>query len=166
MSVANNSYNLVSDGDTYFGTTLYSDDWVSATVDQKQQALNLANEIIERYAFIGEKASFTQPKEWPRQMMIYQGTEGNQAYSSAVVPQEIKTAELLIAKVLLGGFDPEQEARNRGITSRRYASVGTTYDTGNVPDHVQAQCPSAMAWMYLRPFVHISNTGTISIRRV
>lgn len=160
------SYSSVGDGDAYFTTILYADDWFNAITNDKQKALNQAHQIVEQYGYLGTRTTIIQLNEWPRTGLIVQGTMGNLLIDPNIVPDDIKIAEMLIAKTYLGGFDPELEARNRGITSRRYASVATTYDSNSVPDYVQAQCPSAEAWTLLRRYCNPDLLGTVVLRRV
>lgn len=165
-TVVQKSYSSVADGDSYFTTILYADDWFNAVTNDKQKALNQAHQIVEQYGYLGTRTTIIQINEWPRTGIIVQGTMGNLLVDSIIVPDDIKIAEMLIAKVFLGGFDPELEARNRGITSRRYASVATTYDSNSVPEYVQAQCPSAEAWTLLRRYCNPDLLGTVVLRRV
>lgn len=165
-TIVQQSYSTVAEGNAYFTMVLYNDDWTNAVTNDKQKALNQAHEVVEQYAYLGERSTLTQTNEWPRRNVVVQGTLGLLSIDPTIIPTDIKNAEMLIAKVLLGGYDPELEARNRGVTSRRYASVATTYNGNSVPDYVQAQCPSAAAWALLRRYFNPNLVGTIVLRRV
>lgn len=150
------SYSSLEYANNYFVSRLYVDAWNDATLTQKQQALSMGKEFIDRLNFIGHKTDQNQTAEWPRSGIWYVAPD--------TVPTDIKNAECLIALELLSGFDIETELRNSRVTSRGFSSVRTTYDPTLMLEWLAARIPSGQAWSYLKPYLY-DNAG-IGIRRV
>jgi hypothetical protein len=145
------AYATIGETDAYFLSRLHNTDWVSADDPTKRIALAEATRIIDRLAFSGYKTSDAQSLEFPRN-------------GSTLIPQAIKDATAEIAIALLSGIDPEREMRGLRVTSRRFSSVGTTYDARNAPVHILAGVPSATAWGLLLPY--LADRGSVIVRRV
>lgn len=155
-------FSSTADGDTYFATRLYSAAWVNATTQNKTNALTQATNIINKFAYVGNKTVKTQANEWPRNYVLI----SNVLLDSAVVPNDIIIAQFEIAISLLQGIDPEKEIRGTRIVSRGLASVRATYDTHHISDHLLNGVPSAAAWDYLSPYFDRTSSGNVSLRRV
>lgn len=141
----------VEDADAYFATKLHSEAWNIANSDDKLLALIEGTRIINRFEYISRKTVETQENEWPR--LDYE-----------TIPAEILYALFEFSYALLDGVDPERELKGLRVTSRGYSAVRTTYDPTSVPEWIVAGVPSAMGWLYLRPFLR--NSGTIKLHRV
>lgn len=143
----------LSDPNNYFSTRLHSSLWFNSSTDDQESALTQADRIIDSFNYIGYKTVSTQSNEWPRIICKVSQT-----------PNEILYAKYEIAFALLSGIDPENELRSLRVTSRGYSSVRTTYSAADIPENIVNGVPSALAWLYLKPFFKTS--GTIKIRRV
>jgi hypothetical protein len=128
----------LQEANEYFYTRLDTQDWDFASEAEKVKALKSATRSIDRLNFKGTKiGEYEFPRlEWP------------------IIPNDIKIATCEIAIQFLNGVDTEQEIKNIYITNRSYASVSTGNDSGIVPDHIRAGIPSAVAWLYLRPYLN------------
>jgi hypothetical protein len=156
----NRSLSSVLEADSYFADRLYTDQWFKLTANKKQQALNLATQIINTFNFIGTKIDSVN--EWPRSGVYL----NNLLLPSTSIPQDILFAQYEIALALAKGIDPEREIRNLRVTSRGYSSVRTTYDPRLAPEHLAYGVPSALAWSYLSAYFNRSLSGVVRIHRV
>jgi hypothetical protein len=143
----------LTDPNNYFSTRLHSSLWFNSSTDDQTSALTQADRIIDSFNYTGIKTLSTQSNEWPRIICGVSQT-----------PNQILYAKYEIAFALLSGVDPEQELRSLRVTSRGYSSVRTTYSPTDIPENIVNGVPSALAWLYLRPFFKTS--GTIKLRRV
>jgi hypothetical protein len=135
------SYLTVADAEVYFQGRLNSEVWDSASDTDKEKALASATRLIDRLNFEGAKTDPNQVAEFPR--------NGNET-----IPKEIGIAACEIAIALLDGVDCEKEIEKIHITNIRYAGVSETYDRSIAVEHWRAGIPSAVAWSYLRAFLH------------
>lgn len=152
------AYSTVEQADLYFATRLFVSEWSAAAPNQKQTALIEATRFLDKFNYKGIKTSSTQPHEFPRTYLA--------DYATDSVPEPILMAQFEIALAFLKGIDPERERRGAYVSSRRYSSVGTTYDTDNVPEYILYGVPSAVAWDYFYPFIDKSVAGTVKLHRV
>lgn len=162
LSVEVLSPSTISDADQYFSSRLFAEEWFNATADKKQQCLNVAWEIIDRFGYLGWLTSDSQNHQWPRTGIVRSGV----SLDKDIIPADILKAGYEIAGALNKGIDPEREIRNLRVTSRGYSSVRTTYDTNRVPEHLRWGVPSALAWSYLSTYLRKDANGTISLHRV
>lgn len=144
-------YGSIQGGDLYFSKRLRIDDWETATPQNKIRALYEATSIIETLNFRGYKAVATQRLQFPRG-------------SDTEIPEAINNAAYEIAILLLGGLDPEIEARNTNVKQFKYGSIVTEYsDSKSTPPHVSTGIFSATAWRLLYPFIR-QNTEVDLVR--
>lgn len=94
-----NSYLTVADANAIADLRLGTLAWEGATVttDDKSRALIAATAYLDQLLWIGSKASTAQALLWPRS----DAECGDKAYSSSVIPSEIKTGTFDLANALL-----------------------------------------------------------------
>lgn len=155
------SLDSVDNADAYFALKLNTGAWDNADSDIKQLALNDATEIINRFEFIGCKTVSTQANEFPRSGILFD----NILLDETLVPDKIRKALYEIAFALLRGVDTEREIRSQSVISRGFSTVRTTYDPRRTLEHIQYGVPSAIAWLYLLPFLN-RESGVIRLHRV
>lgn len=144
------TYVTASEVDAYASERLNSRAWDTASASNRTKAILQATRTINRLNFSGERTGEDQELEFPRN-----GDED--------IPQDIKNACCEVVIALLGGADTERRAEQQKVTSRRYASVGTSYDPRIVSEHAAAGIPSYEAWMFLRPY--LADPSGVSISR-
>lgn len=142
-------YITVYDADTYFLTRFPSDEWDSASADNKEKALAHASRLIDTLNFIGDRHLDTQDMEFPRGDDI-------------VVTESVKLATCEIAIALLSGRDIEYEQENLSnkivlLDNNRLGSDPAAVDLPKVHG-----IPSRTAWDYLRPFLRDGSSFTIT----
>lgn len=152
----------VAEADTYFSNKLYTDLWTSASGDEKQQALNSATALINRFCYKGSKTVADQIHEFPRTGIYVNGT----MISDSIIPDDILRAQYEFAFAYIKRIDPEREIRNARVTSRGYSSARITYDSSRLPEHLLQGVPSALGWSYLLPYLCRDSSGIIKIHRV
>ena len=145
------SYITLLNAENYFLGRFNSDAWNSASADDKQTVLVQATRLIDCLNYEGVKTDDSQATEFPRD-------------GGTVVPIEISIATCEIAFSLLDGVDPEQELNSLATSSQGYGSVRETYDRTQSVEHFRAGIPSAVAWAYLKPFLH--DPAQINLSRV
>ena len=145
------SYLTVIEAQTYFSTRLGTESWDEATLTDREKALAMATRCINRYNYLGEKADSSQENQFPRG----EDTE---------VPEDIKIACSEIALSYLDGIDPGLELENLNIVHQGVDTAKTTYNRDFAAEHLANGCPSAIAWMYLKPYLRDSQN--ISLSRV
>jgi hypothetical protein len=134
------SYGDLVHANIYFNQRLRSDAWIAATNDEKLGALREATELIDNLNYCGCKTSTDQTHEFPRN-------------GSTTVPGEIVRATYEIALKLVDGYDPDIEVQNLVVVNEGFSSARTTYNRGQVLEHLRAGIPSSKAWSLLRPFL-------------
>lgn len=163
-----NSYVTLDEAQDYFDARLSTDAWDDAEDTDKQKSLYQATRLIDRLNFEGLKWDPVQVLEFPRRYTVtIDWTTQPPTYTPVneqVVPLEIKIATCEIALYLLDGVDPEQELNNLSSTSQGYGSIRESYDRTIRSEHYRAGIPSAVAWTYLKPFLH--DAAQISFVRV
>lgn len=145
------TYVTTSEVDTYASERLNSRAWETASTTNRNKAIIQATRIMERLNYSDEKTEEDQELEFPRG-------------SDVTIPQAIKDACCEIVIALLGGADVERKADQQKVTSRRYASVGTSYDPRIVSEHAAAGVPSYEAWLLLRPY--LADPSSVVISRI
>jgi len=145
------AYATITEGNEYCKQRLNSTAWTNATTTEKTQALIMASKAIDKLNLRGEKTDEAQTLEFPR-------------YDDTSVPDDIKFASIEIAIALLDDIDPDIEFKNLRLISQSYASVRSSYDVNNVPEHILAGIPSIVAWRYLLPY--LEENRVINTRRI
>lgn len=165
------AYISITDANTYFTARVGADLWEDSSDDDKSQALVHATRLIDRLNFEGVKYADDQPLEFPRRYSEnFSWNFGGDPTTTPIptttpnVPNEIMFACCEIALALLDGVDPEQEMNNLTSVSQGYGQVRETYDRTIRSEHFRAGIPSAVAWTYLKPFLH--DPAQISFVRV
>jgi hypothetical protein len=154
LSTASNlypSYSTLAEADSYFEQRLHSQPWYDATNEDKIKALITATRIIDTLRFSSRKVNYDQATEFPR-------------IDFNPIPEDIKSANNEIAFALIDGSDPESDYRSLRVTSRRYSSVGTNYDTRTTPLNVLVGVPSLTAWNLLQPY--LAQSMSVNLHRV
>lgn len=162
MSVPILSYSSVADAETYFSSRLFATAWTTASSDSKQQALNVASSMLNRFAWKGIIVDPNQVNSWPRSDLIMEFFP----IDPLVVPKSIIEAQYEIAIALLKGYDPERDLRNAMVTSRGYSSVRVAYDPKLIQQYLLWGIPSAAAWYLILPFLDIEPAESMHIHRV
>jgi hypothetical protein len=141
------SYDTIANASIYFQSRLVSTAWDLATDEQREAALILATQQIDRLNFIGDKYDSDQELEFPR------GTD-------TTIPQSIKYACFELAYAILDGYDIEHEMRNIHTSSMNFLGVRKTFD--GYPEHIVNGIVSFSAWSYLRPYLRTNRNLTLS----
>lgn len=128
------------DAQTYFDGRLNTEPWDSATSGDRDKALSMATQLIDRLNFLGEKTDDSQALQFPRD-------------ADVAIPDDIQYACCECALALLDGVDMEIETENLGMVSQGYSNVRSTYDRSRPPEHILAGIPSSMAWRFLKPYI-------------
>lgn len=145
-------YGTINGGNIYFSKRLRIEDWEMASDDNKQRALFESTYMIDRLNYKGSKTSPTQKLQFPRDR-------------DTRIPRDVEYATYEIAILLLGGYDPEAETRNKELYSSRFGGASVMYQPYNNPlPYVLAGIPSATAWRYLFPYMRVATT--VSLVRV
>lgn len=167
---ATDIYGSVAEGDAYFADRLHSEDWTTATSDNKLRALLAATRDIDLLLYSGVKnpvydlitenpratvaeiaaADATQLHEFPRN-------------GDATVPKDIEYATYEIAIERLSGRNPDCELGNLELTSDGSGSTRLTYDRLSMPmQHKTSGIISFTAWRMLQPYLDMNNTFVVT----
>lgn len=153
-------YGSVAAGDLFHAVRVHSWDWNNATVLDKTKALYHAEQLIDRFAFTGEKTDSDQDLEFPRTRTLDDGTVCLIG-GSAGIPTSIEQAAYLIADALLGGRDPQADFEALNVKVETFGPVRTEFDTSrNAKNHVANLIPSPGAWALILPFLAVSSAFT------
>lgn len=145
----------VSDANEYFKSRVGSEAWDCSDPSDQSKALNNATKIIDRLAYIGQKAVADQELEFPRYDPLTLDPQ---------VPSAILDATCEIALALLDGVDPQLEFDNLSQISSNYASIKSNFDRTVLPEHIQAGVPSVIGYQLLKQYLR--DVNSISLRRV
>ena len=145
------SYISLSAASDYLGHKLNVEAWDISDDTNRQKALDMATNAIDRLNFLGEKADDTQELQFPR-------------LGDTIVPVDIQEACADLAVRLLDGVDPELEFENLTMVSQGYANVRSTYDRTNPPEHIVAGIPCIEAWRKIKPYIR--DTRGVGLTRV
>lgn len=118
----------------------YTQPWDDASASDQQKALNAASKAIDHLNYMGVRTDANQVNQFPRN-------------GDLLVPNQIHTAIVHEAIMLLDGMDPQFEHQNQAIISDGYANVRSTHDHSSTRDHILAGIMSIHAWRYLQPFL-------------
>lgn len=139
------------DAQTYFDGRLNTEPWDNATSGDRDKALSMGTQLIDRLNFLGEKTDENQVLQFPRD-------------ADTSIPDDIQYACCECALALLDGVDPEMEFANLSMVSQGYSSVRSTYDRSRPAEYILAGIPSAIAWRYLKPYIR--DVYTVGLDRV
>lgn len=113
-----NSYQSVSDSDTYFADRLNTDDWSDASADNKARAKIMATRRLNRENWYGARVTTTQALAWPRIGVLKpDGSAGfglgnyygfGECYLDTEIPDLVKQAENELALAYLQGFSDDE----------------------------------------------------------
>lgn len=145
------AYLTAIDAQTYFDGRLNTDAWDNATSGNRDKALSMATQLIDRLNFLGERTSDTQALQFPRDADI-------------AIPDDIQYACAECALQLLDGVDPELEFENLSMVSQGYANIRSTYDRSRPAEHILHGIPSVIGWRYLKPYIR--DRLTVDLDRV
>mgnify|MGYP000864422924 CR=1 FL=1 len=152
------AYATLEQADAYFELRLFGQPWANAAPQDREAALRLATQQIDRLHFRGMKhaawlaaqnscddsvitaAAATQELQFPRG-------------SDEEVPSDIRIACYEIAFLLLDGKDADEEFEDSPTVSQGYSSVRRTYNRSYVQEHIVNGIVSPLAWRYLRPYL-------------
>lgn len=134
------AYIEITEADEYFRFSLYSEPWDDASEETKEKALVSATRSIEKLSFRGIKTDEDQLLEFPRN-------------GETVVPAAVKQACCEEALALLSGKNPEEIADQSNVTSHRFASVSTSYDTDVRKIWEEVGLMSKVAFDLLVPYI-------------
>lgn len=154
-----NPYGTVAGGDFYFENKLNSLSWLSASAEEKFQAIFEATQAIDKLSFIGVKTNSDQKRQFPRKNIK---TRDVALVEDTTVPDDIVFACYELALRLLDGVDIDMESENLASNRRRYDSVETYYDRRFPPVHVASGIPSIKAWHFLLPYLRDNSEIVLS----
>lgn len=133
---------------TYLGGQLGAGAWTAANDTQKEAALRMACERLERLLWEGERATSDQVLSWPRSGVI--GPDGEELASDAV-PGDVKAAQCWEAVWLLqwnargAGDGSRDRLRAQGVTQVRMGDVLEAYGPSDPGPGVCPLSPMARA---------------------
>lgn len=163
------AYATLEYADTYFSNKLYSNKWGNTSQGDREAALEMGADDMDRLNFVGMKhaawvafqtthdkdellaAGATQARQFPRG-------------SDTETPDAVKRANCEIAFSRIDGIDPDQEYIALTTVSEGYSSVRQTYNRSIVLDHILHGIASATAWRYLLPYLR--RDRGVKLRRV
>ena len=145
------NYCTEAEANDYLTVRLNVEAWEDASIIDRDKALNMSTDAIDRLNYLGEKADEDQVNQFPR------GTD-------VAVPQDIKDACAELALRFLDGIDPEMEYENLQQIQQVYANIKSTYDRTRAPEHVAAGIGSIIAWRKIRPYLR--DPASLEIHRV
>lgn len=110
-------YANVATADQYWnaGTQTQFETWDALTDDEKARGLVSATRLIDRQHWLGEKTDDAQALAFPRTGLI--DCDGNDV-DSAIVPQQVIDASIILAYDLATGSTVETSATTEDLTKR------------------------------------------------
>ncbi len=151
-------YGSVAAGDLFHAVRIHSWDWNNATPEDKTKALYHAQQLMDRFAYVGEKTDSDQLLEFPRTRTLDDGTVCLIG-GSAGIPTSIEQAAYLIADALLGGRDPQADFEALNVKVETFGPVRTEFDTSrSAKGHVSNLIPSPSAWALILPYLNVSTS--------
>lgn len=152
LSIAH--YGNLQSAEIYFSQQLNIPAWDDSSPADKQKALVMATQTIDRLNFAGEQANEGQVLQFPRKNSYTDPvtTEVTNTYDDNV-PEDIKIATYLIAYKFLDGYDPDIEGEMLEVEMSKYQSIQSYYQRDYIPEWKLAGIPSQKAWSYLKPYL-------------
>jgi len=149
-----NSYVTLAEANTYFGDRLHKDNWINAGASEKTAALLWAVKVLDsRVDWKGSRTTDTQALSWPRVYVPMPDPPYLPAISApfgypltgymdgAVVPDEIKYAQMELALALLGSdltAQPDTTGLNSlGVGPIRLDFAGNNQQAETLPRNVK-----------------------------
>lgn len=124
----------------YFQKRLYSDNWYSSSIENRQAALIQATQLIDRLPLIGTKTESTQTLQFPRD-------------PDTDVPQDVLMACCEIAYELLSGAQMNKDYEAINLAQATAGSIKSQRDMRAQPEHIVYGIPSYKAWYFLRNYL-------------
>lgn len=153
-------YGSVARGDLFHAVRVHSWDWNNATTVDKVRALYHAQQLIDRFSFVGSKTDPDQFLEFPRTRTLDDGAVCLIG-GSASIPTSIEQAAFLIADALLGGRDPQADFEALNVKVETFGPVRTEFDTTRgAKNHIANLIPSPSAWALILPFLSVASSFT------
>lgn len=115
-----NSYVTRAEADAYLDNSIRTSAWASVSGSDKDRALLMAFQLLQRQRYIGAKTDITQIAAFPRVGVT--DVDGNPLSSNAV-PVAIESAQIELAFVL--SQDPAQEASGGTGAQIKRVSAGS-----------------------------------------
>lgn len=137
-----NSYVSVPEADSYFDSTLQSEEWNKYDATTKEKALITATRQINRLPFSGRKLDLYQNLEFPRTNTALEFTDG--------IPDAVAYATCEQALFLLQGGSKRQELQKQGVKSYSLGDLSETF-ADNLSEAQKTICPEALS--YLRKYM-------------
>ncbi len=160
----------LAEADDYFESKLFASLWANTSAGDREKALLLATQHINRLNYAGLKhAAWIQAEATPCDRDAILAASATQEHqfprgSDTEVPEDIKIAVMEQAFQLVDGRDPELEFENLTTASEGISSIRRTYSRGHVQEHLLHGIVSPLAWRYLRPYLR--DGQNITLRRV
>jgi hypothetical protein len=153
-----NSYATSADADLYFETRIDSDEWSTATDDQKDQALVTATQLIDNHSWIGIAVSSSQALAWPRKNAIYYDHRMGQDITIAVnvTPSQVKIAVYEQALHLLQNEDLIAQ-KTQTFESISVGSISLSDSNGDV---YRTSITPSIIIKPLRPLIRRGGSGS------
>jgi co-chaperonin GroES (HSP10) len=147
-------YGSLQSAEIYFSQQLNIPAWDDSSPAEKQKALVMATQTIDRLNFAGDKANTGQVLQFPRKNSYTDPvtTTVTNTYDDNV-PEDIKIATYLIAYKFLDGYDPDIEGEMLEVEMSKYQSIQSYYQRDYIPEWKLAGIPSQKAWSYLKPYL-------------
>lgn len=133
-------YGTIAGGDLYFSRLIGREEWKCASGGDKLAALFEATQHIDRFNYLGTKATSNQYLQFPRGL-------------NTTVPKDIEYATYEEAYQILCGRDIEDELESLRVHQRKFGTLQTTYLQGVRPaPNVTAGILSSKAWRMIYPY--------------
>jgi hypothetical protein len=147
-------YGSLQSAEIYFSQQLNIGAWIDSSPADKQKALVMATQAIDRLNFAGDKANTGQVLQFPRKNSYTDPvtTVVTNTYDDNI-PDDIKIATYLIAYKFLDGYDPDVEGEMLSVEVSKYQSIQSSYQRDYIPEWKLAGIPSQKAWSYLKPYL-------------
>lgn len=164
ITVNTNSYQNETSASAYFSTRLGVNSWDTASVANREKALIMACQSIEKLHFNGFIATDTQALKWPRTDVL--DIHGNE-YSSIAYPTNLLFAQCEEALMLLK-MDSDKGAASmdtrlaQGKNKVRIDDIQIEYSE---PVKYGGNLLSQQAWDLLKPLVLQAPYGAIPVNR-
>ena len=153
LTVGTDTYISVADATTYLATQLGALSWADASAADREKALRMACERLERMHYQGERTADDQALAWPRTDVP--GWDGADL-ESAAVPQFVRDAQCWEADYLLAwavrgaGRSEAEELQAQGVKSVKMGDLSYAFEAAADP-LARALGPRARA--ILEPYI-------------
>jgi hypothetical protein len=169
-----NSYISLADANTYWSANLYADNWNAASDADKQRALGMATQVIDRMTvFRGFRRSVAQALEWPRLECPRIGVSEfayldalrrfSEYWNEQQIPSPLAYATAHLAGDLLGG-DRTAEDSAKGLQSLNIGN-GAVAITFNAADRRIVFTDQVMGYLVVLGRIR-GKSSNLRVRRV